>query len=283
MNKSDKTHEFGGDWTSLKLAALEGYLQAFSTALSNQTWCKGLVYIDAFSGTGQCDITTTDGEIKQIDGSAKIALDTTPIFNHVYLIDIKKKHIKALQALRLNYPSRHCEIHYEDSNVIVPEILNKLSKNHRGVIFVDPYGMHFNWDTLSKVAASEIFDVWYLFPLSGFFRNATKSEADMELVKDEAIKRLLGDPNWKESLYRAPVIKDMFDVDPRERGDWKELRDYATNRLKEIFPLVLEPRIIYTNKNKIPKFALYFAVGNKSYQAQNVAKKIANHILGKMG
>lgn len=281
MTGSDKTHEFGGDWTSLKLAALEGYLKSFTTALLNQKWCKGLVYIDAFSGTGQCDITTSDGVKKQIDGSAKIALDTTPPFNELHFVDLKKKHTKALKELCANYPQKDCTVHYEDSNVIIPQILGKLSKNHRGVMFIDPYGMHFNWDTLTAVASSGTFDVWYLFPLSGFFRNATKSEADMELDKDEAIKRLLGDDNWKDALYRLPVIRDMFDDDSRERGDWKELRDYATKRLKEIFPMVLEPRIIYANK--IPKFALYFAVGNKSPQAQAVAKKIADHILGNMG
>lgn len=282
MIKNNKTHEFGGDWTSLKLAALDGYLKAFTTALLNQTWCKGLVYIDAFSGTGQCDITTSDGSRKQIDGSAKIALDTTPIFDELHFIDIKKKHIRALESLCKNYSNRNCSLHYEDANLIVPQILSKLSKNHRGVIFVDPYGMHFNWDTLSKVASSEIFDVWYLFPLSGFFRNATISEADVEANKDEAVQRLLGDANWKNALYKEPAIKDMFDIDPRERGDWKDLCDYATGRLKEIFPEVLEPRIIYT-ANNIPKFALYFAVSNKNKSAQGLAKKIANHILGNMG
>lgn len=282
MTKIDKTHEFGGDWTSLKLAALEGYLNAFTSALLNQKWCKGLVYIDAFSGTGQCDITTSDGITKQIDGSAKIALDTMPAFDELHFIDTKKKHTNALKDLCSNYPDRKCTVYYEDSNLIIPQLLGKLTKNHRGVIFVDPYGMHFNWETLSKVAASGTFDVWYLFPLSGFFRNATKSEDDMEVAKDEAIKRLLGDPNWRDALYKPPVIQDMFDVDPRERGDWKELRDYVTNRLKKIFPMVLEPRIIYTT-NKIPKFALYFAIGNPSPQAGAVAKKIADHILGIKG
>ena len=141
--------------------------------------------------------------------------------------------------------------------------------------------MHFNWDTLSKVASTEIFDVWYLFPLSGFFRNATKSETDVENDKDEAIKRLLGDANWKDALYKEPPIKDMFDADTRERGDWKELCKYATGRLKTIFPMVLEPRIIYANG--IPKFALYFAVSNKNQNAQRLAKKIADYILGTMG
>ena len=276
MIKINKTHEFGGDWTSLKLKAIESYLAAFSSALSNQSWCKR-VYIDAFSGTGQCDITSENGTL-QIDGSAKIALDTNPNFHELHFIDKKKKHAKALKELCANYPNQNCEIYCDDSNTIVPSILNKLGRNHRGVLFIDPYGMNFDWDTLSKIAACEKLDVWYLFPLSGFFRNAALSEADIEDTKDKAITRLLGDPNWSKVVYKVPAIQDMFNDMPKERVDWKELCEYATQRLKTIFPMVLAPRIIYT-KNNIPKFALYFAISNKSPKAQTVAKKIANHIL----
>lgn len=279
--KIDKTHEFGGDWTAIKLDALSSYLQSFSTALSKQSWCKR-VYIDAFSGTGQCDITAKNGEVQQIDGSAKIALETTPNFHELHFVDIKKKHVNALKELCANHSNQNCQIYHDDSNNVIPSILNNLSNSHRGVLFIDPYGMHFNWETLKKVATSEKFDVWYLFPLSGLFRNAALSEADIEENKDKAITRLLGEANWKDNVYKKSPIQDMFDDMPKERVEWKELSTYATTRLQTIFPLVLGPRIIFT-KNKIPKFALYFAVGNKNKTAQGLAKKIASHILATMG
>jgi three-Cys-motif partner protein len=273
--KTNNTHKFGGDWTSLKLKALEGYLTAYSTALSKQTWCNR-VYIDAFSGTGQCEITSASGQI-QIDGSAKIALDTKPNFHSLYFIDKKMKHTKALQQLCNNYPEQNTKVIYEDANIAIPQILNAIKSNERGVIFIDPYGMNFNWDTLSKVAKSN-FDVWYLFPLSGFFRNATVVEASLEQEKDDAITRLLGDKDWKEAIYKPPPTLDLFGDNSRERGDWKDLSNYATQRLKTIFPLVLEPRIIY-NDREIPKFALYFAMSNENKKAQALAKKIADYIL----
>ncbi len=39
-----------------------------------------------------------------------------------------------------------------------------------GVIFLDPYAMILNWDSLSSIANTKAFDVWYLFPLSAVNR-----------------------------------------------------------------------------------------------------------------
>lgn len=60
---SDDQHSFGGVWTRIKLEALEKYLLAFNTALSKQSFTR--LYIDAFAGTGRCDIKV-DGEKKSI-------------------------------------------------------------------------------------------------------------------------------------------------------------------------------------------------------------------------
>ena len=68
---SEDQHSFGGVWTRIKLEALEKYLVAFNTALSKQSFTR--LYIDAFAGTGRCDIKV-DGEKKSIDGSARRAL-----------------------------------------------------------------------------------------------------------------------------------------------------------------------------------------------------------------
>ncbi len=273
MNK----HDFGGGWTSLKLQYVAAYLNAFNTALSKKEWCIR-VYIDAFSGTGQCDITINNEKVT-IDGSAKIALETTPPFHEFHFIDIKKRHANAIQKLCENYPSCKTNVYQVDFNLVLPKIISKLSEQHRGVIFIDPYGMHADWETLKTIANSKKLDVWYLFPLSGFFRQATVNERDLEDEKHQAIIRLLGDENYKNALYKEPPIQDLFgDEQNKERGNWKDLSRYTTERLKTIFPLVLEPRIIYGDGNR-PKFALYFAVSNPSKAAQGVAKNIASHIL----
>src|SRR4051794_16773486 len=49
---SDQTQRgHGGDWTRIKLGCLQGYLEAYATALKNFGFQR--IYIDAFSGTGE--------------------------------------------------------------------------------------------------------------------------------------------------------------------------------------------------------------------------------------
>ncbi len=55
---------FGGPWTKEKLAILNKYLDAYTTALKNQPF--HLIYIDAFAGTGEVELTLVDKEKKRI-------------------------------------------------------------------------------------------------------------------------------------------------------------------------------------------------------------------------
>ena len=59
---------------------------------------------------------------------------------------------------------------------------------------------------------------------------------------------------------------------------------YVSKRLKDIFPAVTEPRILYQagdskNPSGAPLFALYFAASNPSHAANGLAMKIAKDIL----
>lgn len=50
LKNDSKEHRFGGDWTETKLAILQKYLAAYTTALKRTSFRKA--YIDAFAGTG---------------------------------------------------------------------------------------------------------------------------------------------------------------------------------------------------------------------------------------
>jgi three-Cys-motif partner protein len=78
---ADARHTFGGIWTLIKLEAIGKYLRAFNLALSKQSFTR--IYIDAFAGTGRCDIKHGEGTVP-IDGSAKRALDTDPSFHRFF-------------------------------------------------------------------------------------------------------------------------------------------------------------------------------------------------------
>lgn len=118
ISSNDK-NIFGGVWTRIKLEALEKYLAAFNTALSKQNFTR--IYIDAFAGTGRCDIND-NGEKKTIDGSALRALNTIPPFHKFYFIDLDKKKLPALTKLREAHPEKDIEIIRSDANVALKKL-----------------------------------------------------------------------------------------------------------------------------------------------------------------
>lgn len=138
MTKLDE-HEFGGNWTVIKLELLERYLNSFNTALKNRPSESNRfkrIYIDAFAGTGKCSVSI-DGENLNIDGSAKIALEANPPFDEFYFIDMKRKHVKALTQLANNHQERSIKVFGGDCNAQIDAILNNI--NWRSSRAVMPY------------------------------------------------------------------------------------------------------------------------------------------------
>ncbi len=147
---SNDQHPFGGMWTRIKLEALEKYLAAFNTALSKQSFTR--IYIDAFAGTGRCDIKV-DGANEAIDGSARIALAVTPSFHKFCFIELQSRKLAALNALCREYPSKSIEVIPRDANSALKDLCSQYQwKSERAVLFLDPFGMQVEWSTLEAIA-----------------------------------------------------------------------------------------------------------------------------------
>jgi three-Cys-motif partner protein len=76
-------------------------------------------------------------------------------------------------------------------------------KDCRGVLFVDPYGMAVTWSTLEKIAATRTLDVWYLFPLSGVYRQAAHDFDKVDQSKADSLDDVQGTQAWREHFYSA--------------------------------------------------------------------------------
>ena len=277
-------HAFGGVWTLIKLEVLEKYLVAFNTALSGQNFTR--IYIDAFAGTGRCDITV-DGEKTSVDGSARRALVVNPPFKKFCFIELRPRKLAALKALTVEYPEKSIEVICDDANAALKMLCAKYQwRNERAVLFLDPFGMNVEWTTLEAIAKTKAIDVWYLFPYSGLYRQAAKSADAMDSDKVDSITRLLGTDEWRQEFYAPQRQSDLFgndSGDAREAGP-QEMLKYVSKRLKNIFPAVAEPQILYQagdskKPSGAPLFALYFAASNPSPKAYGLAIKIAKGVL----
>jgi len=280
--------EFGAAHTQIKLGALFSYLPAYTTALSNRSFT--LHYVDAFAGTGKCTISTGVGRSRTIPGSAWLALECEPPFHKLLFIEKAPSKVKELEALVADprFTGRECLIRRGDANEVLPAYLAHLGPADRAVVNLDPFGMDVHWSTLEKIAASKIADVFYLFPLSSFYRQAAHNPRAIDANKEAALNRLLGPHDWRAALYAPKRQADLFSgqADDERNADAYRMAEWFTGCLKGTFPGVADAHILYLRtsdgKRGAPLFALYFLVSNPSGKAQALAMKIAGAVFKRL-
>lgn len=277
------SHKFGGIWTLIKLDALKRYLEAFNIALQGKPkpeYPFRRIYIDAFAGTGECDIKL-NSNIVNAEGSVQIALQIEPPFDDYYFIEQKKTHIDVLNNLTDQYEGKNIKIYQGDGNQKLYEIITSINwKSSRAVLFLDPYGMSVEWNTLEYISKTQSIDIWYLFPISAVYRQAAHDYNKIDDNKRKALTRLFGTTEWFNEFYKAKPQRDLFNnnEDSFHRiSNNSDILLFMEKRLKSIFPVVLKP-IVLSNAG-VPLFALYFCSSNPSPKAISLTKRIAGYLI----
>lgn len=275
-------HEFGAEHTLIKLETLSRYLRAYTLALKNMPFRRH--YIDAFAGTGTCAIRV-DGELVEVRGSASLAAECYPPFDRLTLIEKSVKKVRALERLKAATPGRNISVLQGDANDVLPNCIAALDRHaDRALAFLDPFGLQLAWQSLKAVADSKIVDVWYLFPLSGVYRQTTLDAGDIDADKAAALDRIFGTHDWYDAFYGPRPQRRLFGDDTDERkADVTQITDWIGKRLATIFAGVAQPKVLRQHRTDgkpgARLFALFFLVSNPSSKAQDVAMRIANHIL----
>ena len=270
---------FGGPWTEEKLDILKKYLDAYTTALKNQPF--RLIYIDAFAGTGEVELTSADeGKKEFIEGSARIAVDVDdkPFDEYIFIEKDQDRCIQ-LNSLKGANQCKNIQIENEDAN----DFLQSLQKDwrcYRGVLFLDPFATEVEWVTIEKIASFEALDTWILFPTSAIARMLPrKREPDNISPKwVNRLNRIYGDESWRD-LYSINPQRSLF-------GDEEQQRQEGIDRLIETYRSKLDQlfgnrflnrsRTLKNSKNSA-LFEFLFCVGNP--KGIGPAMGIAEHIL----
>lgn len=291
-------HRYGGRWTDEKLDVLGKYLTFFTTALRKQDF--QLLYIDGFAGSGNRLIERTiaaeaplfgiesQSERIHAPGSARIALETDPPFHRIVLIERHGKRFAELQKLCSRHPGIAVDLRQGDANEAIVDLCRSTpwrgpmapGRGVRAVLFLDPYGMNLTFSTLEAIAATKAIDVWYLFPLSGVYRQASRDGRKLTAYKRRSITRILGTDAWETAFYPQPKSDDLFGdtIGAYRSADVKAIEAYVKARLEIVFPTVRGPRTLSLD-NGAPLFSLFFAMSNPDPKASGLALKGANHIL----
>ena len=259
---------FGGAWTAKKLDALASYLDAYTTALKNQTF--DLVYLDAFAGDGYWRPKSSE---EVYDGSPRIALKVDDkSFDKVVLIEKDPTNCESLRALREDFPRRNIVIRNGDANEEVARFCSDMQRNERAVAFLDPFALEVRWRTLEELARTRKVDCWILFPLGAVARMMQRNREPNSHLKSALDLTFGGREHW-EPLYRQSPHADFSGNRVMERnGGSEEISRLFRNRLESIFAEVLPTPRVLRNSMGAPIFELFFAVSNQ--RAVELARKI---------
>jgi len=147
------------------------------------------------------------------------------------------------------------------------------------VLFLDPYGMQVEWETIECVARTKAIDMWLLFPLGiGVNRLLTRS-GDIPSSWRVRLNKLLGTSEWEEAFYRVERTRTLFDDDETHvvKASQESIGVFFNNRLKSVFEGVAEKPGVLRNSTGSPLYLLCFAAANP--KGAPIALSIAEHIL----
>nr|WP_320131973.1 three-Cys-motif partner protein TcmP [uncultured Holophaga sp.] len=283
-------HRFGSVWTEEKLDVVMNYLDIYSTALRNTKW--GLVYIDAFAGTGSREYDDETGNTLSCPGSVLRSLQISNPFSQYYFIE---KDVEKAAELRRKLGEMRVNkglVWNGDANNELPKIIQKLEGPlHRGVVFLDPFAMTVEWRTLKAIAASRILDLWFLVPFGAISRTLPREGEVNESWRQKLISTFGEDPiphlykvTRQPSLFGDTEDLDMFNINedcPVRVGGPGMLARYILNRLRSIFAWVSSDVVVLRNSNNAPMFHLVYALSNPSDKAISLAQKLIKSILKK--
>ena len=283
--------KFGGLWTKQKLMIIEEYLKCYSVGLKNCKFRK--IYIDAFAGSGVTELETieethkslfelypeldtvkkTIQEENELEGSALISLKYD--FDNYYFLELDKNRASELQSRIIeNYPDKidKVKIIQGDSNETLQDLLKNIKPYERCLMFLDPYALELNWDTLKNIANGDGNDVWYLFPLHALTRVLPKDRSKLN-KNEKLVSKILGTEEWENCLYVNNNQISLFGDERKNRVSFDKLCPYILERLNSIFTFVAKETTILRNSNYSPLFLLCFMMTNRSQRAQSRAQK----------
>jgi three-Cys-motif partner protein len=269
-----------GRWSEEKLDLLAKYLKAYSAIMNKQkqSWLKAYYYIDAFAGSVRP--RSKEDEQRYIDGSPLRALQTEPKFDAYWFIDVSPRRIERIEGLRDEFPDCRIEIRQGNCNeILCSEVIGRITyaSKQRAFVFLDPYGLQVDWETVRKLANTKTCDIFINFSVMGVTRLLPRDQRPEGEVLEQ-LNKVMGSTNWLAQIYQPPRQLSLFpDLEPtlsRETIKAEELASLYAKQLRSLFPHVSKPVLMKNSTNSV-LYALCLASHNQT------ATKITNEIFAR--
>ena len=200
-----------GEWSHDKHHFLRRYVDAFTTAMRGKRW-HGLHYLDLFAGPG---IERLEKSKRLEWGSPLVAAQARYPFTGLHYCELSAEKYEALEArLARLKPRSAVQMLPGDANQCVREIVQGIPDQSLSLAFLDPYGLHLQFDTL-RVLAEKRADLIIFFPdRLDILRNAATYYFDNP---DSNLDRVLGTAaDWRHvwdqtpESRRAAAVRDLY-------------------------------------------------------------------------
>ena len=288
-------HKFGGGWTEQKLRILDDYLAAYCKIFQVNPRAKHFdtIYVDAFAGTGLIERRQTPADrvelfaefaeqetVEFLKGSASRALQH-PFTKYIF-IEKSASRITKLDKLRADSPHKsQIQIQKGDANARLANFVGSIDwKRCRAVVFLDPYGMQVDWETIEKLGKTKAIDLWLLFPLGQAVMRLLRKEGEPPAEWQEALDRIFGTHDWHSRFYVTKHEPDFFEkeiVSTYRVADWQAVGAFMIERLKTaVHAVAMNPGVLLNSRN-VPLYLFCFASGNP--KGAPTALKIAGYLL----
>lgn len=291
---------FGDKHTVQKLKTVEKYLQAYVTALKFSQF--ELLYIDACAGSGSSVPKSVLDSEKSIQGSlagfstpvadtdaiivgsAIRALGVKPAFHRYLLNDTKQSNV---DALRNSIQQDHAELESKvkitklDANDMLREICASYNwKKTRAVVFLDPFGLQIDYETLKILGKTGAVDLWYLVPVFAMYRQVS-GDGEINLDGGPRVDAALGTTAWRDVAVVEEQSTDLFNQ-PQYRSkravDIAWFEKVAKERIGAAFHGQVLDESLPLGRNGMQEFSLMFAWANTGEKAR-LAAKLARAVL----
>ena len=283
---------FGGKWTELKLNAFIAYVKAYLTIMNkakvNYNW--ETIYFDGFAGSGENirsnifeesflieDISIYKGSVKKI-----LELKEPFIFDYYYFIDNNKSNIDDIDRTKESVQ------HIKRDRIIVRkgdcnDELRKLShalnnKKYTALIFLDPFGMQVNWDSIATLKNTKS-DIWILLP-SGVAINRLLPKSGYVEKHKLILEKFFGlkYKDLRSKFYLDIIEDDLFGQQKKSTkiiNAIDKIVELYISQMNTVWKFVIDKPLILMNKKNVPIYHLIFASNNST------ALKIASQIIEK--
>jgi three-Cys-motif partner protein len=258
-----------GYWSEVKLEIVRKYAAAYSRILAAQPGLYHL-YVDAFAGAGMHLSRTTGG---MVAGSPINALHVQPPFREYHLIDLDGA--KALALREMVADKQNVHVHEGDCNeILMRDIYPRLRYEdyRRGLVLLDPYGLHLNWNVILAAGQLRTVDVFLNFPAADMNRNVLWRDPDRVDAGDLArMSSFWGDDSWRQVAYTTD--RSLFGWE--EKADNETIAAAFRQRLSRVagFQHVPDPLPMRNSRNAIVYY-LFFA------SQKDTANRIVTDIFG---